>query len=115
MVAARCRTYFLGFFAFFFVAVDFVDAFGVDDFTFALTFDFVFVLVAAGAAFAVDVTLADFFLPLAGFFASGFLSSVVFAFLADLPNAESHPLEYASFVPTRRIVIDLLGVNWGMG
>lgn len=105
--------YFLAFLAFFFAAGDFADGFGAADFTFALTFDLAFVLVApaSGVALAVEVTLADFFFPLAGFASSFFF--VVLAFLADLPNAASHPLEYASLVPTRRIVIDLLGGEFG--
>ena len=99
--------YFLPFFAFFFGADAFADAFGTADFTFALTFDLAFVLVTPtdDADLAVEVTLADFFLPFAGFASSLFLA--VLALPADLPNAASHPLEYASLVPTLRIVIEI--------
>ncbi len=60
------------------------------------------------ATFPAAVTFADLFLPLTTVPASlPVLADFGAVFFVEVPpNAESHPLEYASFVPTLRIVID---------
>lgn len=80
---------------------DFASGLDAFDFTLALTLGFDLVRVAGPADFVADVTLAVFFLL------AFFLVALDLGFLPGLPKAESQPLEYASLVPTLKIVIDL--------